>query len=429
MEDDSTFTVESGGNMGPGGTRGIAMGPPRGGRRQLSEAGAPPTATAGALGVTTRPGDDADCTSWSEPKMVEIAAKTKYRYEAVETCETAPSCPEDCKMKMGGTISLIGDASITSAADPTEVLHLPFYAAVQRGPDTLSGSKASDWSMRPLPESPNEDQLSEALGDRRRLAEASPCQYNGDSCRNAALASGVPELQAAFADGAPTPTPQELTQLKKLFDKLSKDEAIRRATDDMEQQEQAQQQEEKEVAAKAKVQNQEVEEEAQEAATEAKEKARAAEAKATSLAAQAETARLARVAATNTRRQMEYKREEEAAEVAAQAEATQLRIEKEMEALAAQAAKVAAEVQRQADEAARRSKSFFKSPAPRNFLPPTPNKASSFSIPNFGAGFRRLSNPGEKDAKLTQKLGQLQLFLVAVHPQECMGQLASFGPT
>jgi MFS family permease len=34
----------------------------------------------------------------------------------------------------------------------------------------------------------------------------------------------------------------------------------------------------------------------------------------------------------------------------------------------------------------------------------------------------------EKDAKLAQKLGQLQLF-IAVFPQECMGQLVSFGPT
>jgi hypothetical protein len=36
--------------------------------------------------------------------------------------------------------------------------------------------------------------------------------------------------------------------------------------------------------------------------------------------------------------------------------------------------------------------------------------------------------PSEKDAKLAQKLGQLQPFL-AVLPQECMGQLAHFGPT
>ena len=34
----------------------------------------------------------------------------------------------------------------------------------------------------------------------------------------------------------------------------------------------------------------------------------------------------------------------------------------------------------------------------------------------------------EKDAKLAQKLGQLQSFL-AVFPQECIGQLAYFGPT
>ena len=36
--------------------------------------------------------------------------------------------------------------------------------------------------------------------------------------------------------------------------------------------------------------------------------------------------------------------------------------------------------------------------------------------------------PGEKDAKLAQKLGQLQPFRT-VFPEECMGQLASFGPT
>ena len=34
----------------------------------------------------------------------------------------------------------------------------------------------------------------------------------------------------------------------------------------------------------------------------------------------------------------------------------------------------------------------------------------------------------EKVAKLAQKLGQLQPF-VSVFPQECMGQLAYFGPT
>jgi hypothetical protein len=35
---------------------------------------------------------------------------------------------------------------------------------------------------------------------------------------------------------------------------------------------------------------------------------------------------------------------------------------------------------------------------------------------------------GEKDAKLAQKLGQLQPFIV-VFPKDCMGQLAFFGPT
>ena len=44
------------------------------------------------------------------------------------------------------------------------------------------------------------------------------------------------------------------------------------------------------------------------------------------------------------------------------------------------------------------------------------------------AGFKHDTHPGEKDAKLAQKLGQLQPFIVAL-PQESMGQLASFGPT
>ena len=34
----------------------------------------------------------------------------------------------------------------------------------------------------------------------------------------------------------------------------------------------------------------------------------------------------------------------------------------------------------------------------------------------------------EKDAELAQKLGQLQPFIAAL-PQDCMGQLACFGPT
>ena len=40
----------------------------------------------------------------------------------------------------------------------------------------------------------------------------------------------------------------------------------------------------------------------------------------------------------------------------------------------------------------------------------------------------RLTVDSEKDAKLAQKLGQLQAFM-AVFPQECVGQLAPFGPT
>jgi hypothetical protein len=40
---------------------------------------------------------------------------------------------------------------------------------------------------------------------------------------------------------------------------------------------------------------------------------------------------------------------------------------------------------------------------------------------------RRALGPSEKDAKLAQKLGQLPPF-IAVFAQECMGQLASFGP-
>jgi hypothetical protein len=39
---------------------------------------------------------------------------------------------------------------------------------------------------------------------------------------------------------------------------------------------------------------------------------------------------------------------------------------------------------------------------------------------------RRDDWPSEKDAKLAQKLGQLQIFAIAVLPQQRMGQLASF---
>jgi hypothetical protein len=45
-----------------------------------------------------------------------------------------------------------------------------------------------------------------------------------------------------------------------------------------------------------------------------------------------------------------------------------------------------------------------------------------------GEAALRLPPASEKGAKLAQKLGKLQLF-IAVFPQECVGQLASFGPT
>ena len=57
-----------------------------------------------------------------------------------------------------------------------------------------------------------------------------------------------------------------------------------------------------------------------------------------------------------------------------------------------------------------------------------------FTAPNvgkIGLGLDSQYRPtltGVKDAKLAQKLGQLRPF-IAVFPQECMGQLASFGPT
>ena len=41
---------------------------------------------------------------------------------------------------------------------------------------------------------------------------------------------------------------------------------------------------------------------------------------------------------------------------------------------------------------------------------------------------RQENSTSEKDAALTQTLGQLQPF-IAAFPQECMGHLASFGPT
>ena len=45
-----------------------------------------------------------------------------------------------------------------------------------------------------------------------------------------------------------------------------------------------------------------------------------------------------------------------------------------------------------------------------------------------GALWLLLASAGEKDATLAQKLGPLTPFIVVL-PQECMRQLASFGPT
>jgi hypothetical protein len=61
----------------------------------------------------------------------------------------------------------------------------------------------------------------------------------------------------------------------------------------------------------------------------------------------------------------------------------------------------------------------------------TPRRAGSASCPSStcpatATGSR--ASRSEKGAKLAQNLGQLQPF-IAVFPQECMGQLASFGPT
>ena len=60
-----------------------------------------------------------------------------------------------------------------------------------------------------------------------------------------------------------------------------------------------------------------------------------------------------------------------------------------------------------------------------------------FHAPMFGLFGRksrmkhtgRLKMLSEKDAKLAQKLGERQPLIAAVFPQECTGQLASFGPT
>jgi hypothetical protein len=69
----------------------------------------------------------------------------------------------------------------------------------------------------------------------------------------------------------------------------------------------------------------------------------------------------------------------------------------------------------------------------RRALPARRASAESQAGPRAGGRFTdcgvwaHTRGASEKDAKLAQKLGQLQPFMV-VFPQECMGQFASFGP-
>ena len=56
-------------------------------------------------------------------------------------------------------------------------------------------------------------------------------------------------------------------------------------------------------------------------------------------------------------------------------------------------------------------------------VPPTPIATRPRTAPRESKFL-----PSGKESKLAQKLGQLHPF-IAVLPQECMGQLASFGPT
>jgi hypothetical protein len=59
-----------------------------------------------------------------------------------------------------------------------------------------------------------------------------------------------------------------------------------------------------------------------------------------------------------------------------------------------------------------------------------PSRAAIRCQPSWGPLYTpcQPERSGEKDAKFAQKLGQLQRF-IAVFTQECMGLLASFGPT
>ena len=64
-------------------------------------------------------------------------------------------------------------------------------------------------------------------------------------------------------------------------------------------------------------------------------------------------------------------------------------------------------------------KSHFRTPSPLLWI--------RFAM-HSGAAYGQVVPCSEKDAKLAQKSGQVQPFL-AVLPPECVGQLASFGPT
>ena len=64
-------------------------------------------------------------------------------------------------------------------------------------------------------------------------------------------------------------------------------------------------------------------------------------------------------------------------------------------------------------------------------LPRDPRAAGGVRSPDLrrrGAGDSAAGAASENDAKLAQKLGQLQPS-IAVFPQECMGQRVSFEPT
>jgi hypothetical protein len=66
----------------------------------------------------------------------------------------------------------------------------------------------------------------------------------------------------------------------------------------------------------------------------------------------------------------------------------------------------------------------------RQVLPDVPPRGHQALQGRPRRALRQLPCPGEKDATLAQKLGQLQLQpFMAVFPQECMRQLAFFGPT